>query len=59
MTIHNRKYNDAIVFDIEELTEESRQVVLRQVHARGWDDKDCWIEVEGWMGLKYGINRGK
>ena len=31
---------------IEELTEESRQDILLQVHARGWDDKDCWSEVE-------------
>ena len=46
VTIHNRKYNDAIVFDIEELTEESRQDILLQVHTRGWDDKDCWSEVE-------------
>lgn len=46
VTIHNIKYNDAIVFDIEELTEESRQDILLQVHARGWDDKDCWSEVE-------------
>ena len=46
VTIHNAKYNDKIVFDIEELTEESRQDILRQVHARGWDDKNCWSEVE-------------
>ena len=46
VTIHNIKYNDAIVFDIEELTEESRQDILLQVHARGWDDTDCWSEVE-------------
>ena len=46
VTIHNMKYNDTIVFDIEELTEESRQDILHQVRARGWDDKDCWSEVE-------------
>lgn len=46
VTIHNGKYNDSIVFDVEELTEESRQGILRQVRARGWKDKDCWSEVE-------------
>ena len=44
--IHNGKYNDTIMFDVEELTEESRQDVLLQVRARGWEDKDCWSEVE-------------
>ena len=46
VTVHNGKYNDSIVFDIEELTEESRQDILFQVHAIGWDDKDCWSEVD-------------
>lgn len=46
VTIHNNKYDDQIVFEIEELTEESRQDILLQVHTRGWDDKDCWSEVE-------------
>lgn len=46
VTIHNIKYNDTIVFDIEELTEESRQDILLQVHARGWHDKDLWSEVD-------------
>ena len=51
VTIHNRKYNDAIVFDIEELTDESKQDILLQVHTRGWDDKDCWSDVERLMRL--------
>ena len=25
---------------------ESRQDILLQVHARGWEDKDCWSEAE-------------
>lgn len=46
VTIHNGKYNDALVFDIEELTVKIKQNILLQVHARGWNDKDCWSEVE-------------
>lgn len=46
VAIHNNKYDDQIVFEIEELTKEGRQDILLQVHARGWDDKDCWIEVK-------------
>lgn len=30
----------------QELTEESRQDILLQIHARGWAAKDCWSEVE-------------
>lgn len=42
--IHNRKYNDEILFEIDELTEEERQHILSEVHSRGWEDKDCWSE---------------
>jgi len=46
VTIHNGKYNDSIVFDIEELTEECKQDILLQAHARGWEDEDCWSSIE-------------
>ena len=46
VTMHNMKYNDTMVFNIEELTKESKQDILLQIHARGWADKDCWSEVE-------------
>lgn len=45
VTIHNRKYNDEIHFEIGELREETRQEILNSVHSRGWEDKDCWSEV--------------
>lgn len=44
--IYNRKYNDSIELEIEKLTPESREDILSQVHARGWNDEDCWSEVE-------------
>lgn len=44
--IHNRKYNDEVVFEIDELTEEERQNILSEVHSRGWEDEDCWSETE-------------
>lgn len=44
--IHNRKYNDEILFEIDELTEKEMQIILSEVHLRGWEDKDCWIEFE-------------
>lgn len=43
--IHNNKYEDEIVFEVDELSEESRKCILSQVHSRGWEDKDCWSEV--------------
>jgi hypothetical protein len=46
VTIYNRKHNDNITFDIDKLNEETRQEILSQVHKRGWEDKDCWSEVE-------------
>lgn len=46
VTIHNRKYNDKIAFEIDELNEESRQDILDSVHSRGWKDDDCWSEVD-------------
>lgn len=45
VVIHNEKYNDSVEFRIDELTEETRQDILTQVHSRGWEDKDCWSEV--------------
>lgn len=44
--IHNNKLNDEIIFEVDELTEESRQDILSQVHSRGWKDEDCWSEVK-------------
>lgn len=46
VTIHNRKYNDSIVFEVDEINEDSRNNILSQVHSRGWDDADCWSEVD-------------
>ena len=46
VTIHNRKYEDSICFETDELNEESRQDILSQVYSRGWEDKDCWSEVD-------------
>ena len=46
VTIHNRKYNDKIAFEIDELNEETRQDILDFVHSRGWEDDDCWREVD-------------
>lgn len=43
--IYNTKYVDKICFEIEELTEETRQDILNQVHGRGWQDKDCYSDV--------------
>lgn len=43
--IHNRKYDDSIEFEIDELDEESRIDILEQFHERGWEDDDCWSEV--------------
>lgn len=45
VTIFNREYNDSITFEIEELTEDERNNILNQVHARNWKDEDCWSEV--------------
>lgn len=44
--IHNNKLNDEIIFEVDELTEESRQDILSHVHSRGWKDEDCWSEVK-------------
>lgn len=38
VTIHNRKYNDKIAFEIDELNKETRQDILDSVHSRGWKD---------------------
>jgi hypothetical protein len=46
VTIHNRKYNDKIAFEIDELNKETRQDILDSVHSRGWKDDDCWSEVD-------------
>lgn len=43
---HNRKLNDEIPFEIEELNEETRQYILQQIHLRGWENRDCWSEVK-------------
>ena len=43
--IHKKKYEDKIVCEVDELSEESRKYVLSQVRSRGWEDKDCWSEV--------------
>jgi hypothetical protein len=43
--IYNRKYDDNISFEVDELNEESRLDILEQVHERGWNDDDCWSEV--------------
>lgn len=43
---HNRKYNDEISFEIDELNEETKQYILSQVHSRGWEDEDCWSEIK-------------
>lgn len=43
---HNRKLNDEISFEIDELNEETRQYILEQVHSRGWEDEDCWSEIK-------------
>lgn len=45
--VHNRKFDDEISFEVEEINEESRQYILSQVHSRGWVDEDCWSEVSG------------
>lgn len=46
--IVNTKLEDNITFEFTEnhLTEEIRQGVLDAVHLRGWQDKDCYSEVE-------------
>lgn len=46
VVIHNNALNDDISFEVDELTEEIRQDILRQVHSRGWKDEDCWSEVK-------------
>lgn len=43
--IHNNKYEDEIVFEVDELSEESRKDILSLVRLRGWEDKECWSEV--------------
>lgn len=43
--IHNDKYSDEIDFLVEDITEEVRQSILDVVHAKGWQDEDCWSEV--------------
>lgn len=43
--IHNRRLDDSITFNIDELSEESKADILSQVRGRGWDDSDCWSEV--------------
>lgn len=42
--IHN-KYEDEVVFEVDDLNEESRKYILSQIRSRGWEDKDCWSEV--------------
>ena len=44
--IHNSINDDLIIFEVEEVNEESREYILSQVHKRGWEDDDCWSEVE-------------
>ena len=46
VTIFNDKYNDYIVFNIDELTEEIRQGILDKVHSMGWKDDDCYSQIE-------------
>lgn len=46
VTINNRKYNDEIKFEIDHLNDNTRQDILDSVHSIGWEDKDCWSEVE-------------
>ena len=46
VTIHNTKMTDEITFEVEEINEESREYILSQVHKRGWEDEDCWSEVD-------------
>ena len=43
--IHNRKIEDEIRYEVEELNENTRQEILSSVRSRGWEDKDCWSEV--------------
>ena len=44
--IHNNKLDDSIDFNVngEILTDAERQDILSQVHARCWEDADCWSE---------------
>ena len=44
--IFNRIYDDEIEFKVKVLDEETRQDILSRVRARGWEDNDCWSEVE-------------
>lgn len=44
--IHNNKLDDSIIFEIDELKDETKSDILRQVHSRGWEDKDCWSEIK-------------
>ena len=46
VVIHNNKFNDEICFEVDEINEESRSNILREVHSRGWEDDDCWSEVK-------------
>lgn len=43
--IHNNKYDDEIIYHIEEFNEQERQEILNDIHSRGWEDKDCWSEI--------------
>lgn len=46
VTVHNRKYNDTISFEVDELNEDIKKDILMQIHSRNWNDEDCWSEVD-------------
>lgn len=45
ITINNTKYDDSYTFECETI-EEGRKIVAEQNKLRGWNDEDCYSEVE-------------
>jgi hypothetical protein len=46
VTVFNKKYDDSIQFEVDEIDEHTKKYILSEVHSRGWEDKNCWSEVE-------------
>ena len=41
--IHNRKYNDELVIEAENI-EEIKEIAKHETNKRGWQEEDMWSE---------------
>lgn len=47
VTIHYRD-EDQLTFESETI-EEARETAKRETAKRGWDERDCWSDVKGYV----------